>query len=181
MKRILLQGVHQAGDGPVEFLVRAAQFFNLVYGVKDGGVMLTPELPADLRERRGGDLLDNLHSYLARESDGAGVAANFQVLFAQVEMLADALLDQVDGDAFFLRRYDIAQDLLRSGERDDGSCQRSVSHQAGKSALELAHVGLNGAGDVLRHVVGQMEAIVLRLLLEDGDFRLQVGRLNVCD
>jgi len=37
---------------------------------------------------------------------------------------------------FSLRRNDIAQDLLRSGERDDGSCQRSVGHQAGKSALE---------------------------------------------
>jgi len=33
-----------------------------------------------------------------------------------------------------------------------------------------------GAGDVLRHVVGQMEAIVLSLLLENGDFRLQVRR-----
>src|SRR5258708_39195 len=181
MKGILLESVHQAGDGPVEFLVRAAQFFNLVYGVKDGGVMLAAELPADLGERRGGELLDDIHGYLAREGDGAGVAAHFQVLFAQVEMLADALLDQAYANPFFLRRYDIAQDLLRSGERDDGSCQRSVGHQACKSALELAHVGLNGAGDVLRYVVGQMEAIVLSLLLEDGDFRLQVRRLNISD
>ncbi len=45
----------------------------------------------------------------------------------------------------------------------------------------VTRFGLNGAGDVLRHVVGQMEAIVLSLLLEDGDFRLQVGRLNVSD
>jgi len=35
-------------------LSERAQFFNLVYGVKDGGVMLAPELPADLGERRGG-------------------------------------------------------------------------------------------------------------------------------
>ncbi len=101
MRRILLQGVHQARDGAIQFLVRTAQFFNLVYGVKDGGVMLAPELPADLGERRGSELLDDIHGYLARESDGAGVAAHFQVLFAQVEMLADALLDQVDGDAFW--------------------------------------------------------------------------------
>jgi len=79
-------------------------------------------------------------------------------------------------DAMILRKTCCAV-----GKRDDGSCQRSVGHQAGKSALELAHVGLNGAGDVLRHVVGQMEAIVLSLLLENGDFRLQVRRLNVCD
>src|SRR6267143_5088414 len=126
MKRILLQGVHQARNGAIQFLVGAAELFDLVDRVEDGGVMLAPELPADLGERRGGELLDDIHGYLAREGDGAGVAANFQVLFAQVEMLADALLDQVDGDAFFLRSYDIAQDLLRSSERDDGSCQRSV-------------------------------------------------------
>ena len=45
-----------------------------------------------------------------------GIAAHFQILLAQAEMFADPLLNQVDGYALFLRRDDVAQNLLRSGE-----------------------------------------------------------------
>src|SRR2546429_6990366 len=40
-------------------------------------------------------------------------------------------------------------------------------------------VGLDGARDVFRHVVGQAEALVLRLLLQNGDLCFEVGRLDV--
>jgi len=70
-----------------QFFVRAGAILQSCYGVKDGGVMLAPEIA---RPISGSDavvkLLDDIHGYLARESDGAGVAAHFQVLFAQVEM-----------------------------------------------------------------------------------------------
>src|SRR5437879_5401834 len=97
--------------------------------------MLAAELPADLGERRGCELLDDVHSNLAREGDGPGVAAHLQVLLAEVKMLADALLDQVDGDAFFLRRDDVAKYLLRGGERNNGAGERSVGHQARQGAF----------------------------------------------
>src|SRR2546430_8461927 len=68
------------------------------------GVVLAAELTANLRKRGGGELLDDVHRHLARESNRARVAANFQVLFAQVEVLAHAFLDQVDGDALLDRK-----------------------------------------------------------------------------
>ena len=36
----------------------------------------------------------------------------FQILLAQIKMLADPLLDKVDSYAFFLRSDDVAQHLL---------------------------------------------------------------------
>jgi hypothetical protein len=60
-------------------------------------------LPPNCRPISGSDAVvscfDDVHGYLPRESDGAGVAANLQILFAQVEVLADAFLNQIDGDA----------------------------------------------------------------------------------
>src|SRR5215475_4901171 len=73
----LLQSVHQASDRTVQVLVRAAHFFDLVDGVKHGGVVLAAELPADLRQRSSSELLDDVHRDLARESDCTSVAAHF--------------------------------------------------------------------------------------------------------
>src|SRR5882724_937279 len=101
-EKALLEGVHQAGDGAVQLFVGAAHFFDLMDGVQHGGVVFTTELAADFGERSGGELLDDVHGHLPRESDGASVAADFEILLAQIEVLADALLDEVDGDAFFL-------------------------------------------------------------------------------
>jgi hypothetical protein len=112
----LLKCVHQSRDGAVEVFVGAAHLFDLVDRVEHRRVMLAAELAADLRQRRGGELLHDVHRDLSRESDGARVAADFQILLAQVEVLADALLNQVDRNALFLRRDDVAQDLLSGRE-----------------------------------------------------------------
>src|ERR1700687_3153303 len=177
----LLQGVHEACDYQIKVFVGAAQLFDLVDGVKHGGVVLAPELPADLRKRGGSELVDDVQVPLARESDGPGVAAHLQILLAEIEMFADALLNEVDRDTLFLRSDDVGQHLLRGGQRNRHAGQRSVGHQAGQRAFELPHVGLDGAGDVFSDVIGQREAVVFRLFLQDGNFGFQIGRLNVRD
>src|ERR1700677_1660505 len=151
--RRLLQCVHQPRNDAVQIFVRSPQLFNLINRMQHGGVMLPAELPANFRQRRGGQLLHDVHRHLARERDGARVTANFQILFAKIEMLTDALLDQVDGHALFLRRDDVAQNLLRGGQGDGCAGQRSVGHQACQGAFELANVGLDGAGDVFGDVI----------------------------
>src|ERR1700741_3158458 len=98
----LTEGIHQLVDGAVEVLVVAAKRVDLVDRVEDCCVMLATELPADLRERGGGELLHQIHRDLARKRDGLPVRANFQVLLAQTKLLADLLLNQVDGDALLL-------------------------------------------------------------------------------
>ena len=90
--------------------------------------MLAAELAADFGQRGGGELLHDIHRHLARKSDSARIAANFQILLAQIEVFAHALLDQVDRDALFLRRNNVSKHLLRCRKRNDGARKRSVCH-----------------------------------------------------
>ena len=71
--------------------------------------MLAAELAADFRERSGGELLHQVHRDLPGKRDRFGIRADFQVRLAQAKLLADFFLDQVDGDALFLRGDDVAQ------------------------------------------------------------------------
>src|ERR1700730_6590027 len=96
-------------------------------------------------------------------------------------MLAHPLLNQVNGDALFLRRNDVAQNLLRGGKRNGHASQRSVGHQTGQRTFKFAHVGLNGPRNVFGDVIGKREAIVVGLLLKYRDFSLQIWRLNIRD
>src|SRR6202790_5154602 len=143
--------------------------------------MLAAELATDFGKRGGGQLLDDVHGHLARESDGASVAANFQILFTQIEMLADPFLNQVNRDALFLRRDDVAQDLLRGGKRDGHARQGGVSHQTGKCSFKFAHIGLNSPRDVFSNVIGKRKAIVVGLFLKNRNFSFQIRWLDVRD
>src|SRR5713226_741430 len=99
----LYKGVEQLIDRAVQILVAAAQGVDLVDGMQDGGVVLAAELSANLRQRGRGKLLDQVHGNLAGEGDGFGIAPHLQILLAQPELLADTLLDELDGDLLFLR------------------------------------------------------------------------------
>src|SRR5712691_1152850 len=178
---LLLQRVHQARDRAVQILVGPAQLFDLVDGVQDGSVVLAAELAPDLRQRGGGELLHDIHRYLAWKSDGPRVAANLQVLLAQIEVLAHAFLDQVDGDALFLRSDDVPEHLLRRRQRTGSAGQRSIRHQARQRAFQFAYVGFDCPRNIFRNVVRQAEAFVLRFFLQNGDLSLEIRRLDVRD
>lgn len=98
----LLDGIEQLGDGAVQLLVGAAERVDFVDGMEHGGVVLAAELASDFRQRGGGELLHQVHGNLARVGDGFRVRAHLQVFGAELEVLADALLDQFDGDALIL-------------------------------------------------------------------------------
>src|SRR5262249_22395598 len=128
--------VEQLIDRAVQILVAAPESVDLVNRVQDGGVVLAAELPADLRQRRRGELLHQVHGDLAREGDGLGVAAHLQVLLAQPELLADALLDQVDGDLLLLGGDDVPEHLLGGAQGDRGAGQQAISEEPRQRAFE---------------------------------------------
>src|SRR4029077_3929695 len=162
-----------------QIFVVAAQSFNLIDGVQHGGVMFAAELLSDLRQRSGSQLLHQIHGDLARESDGLGIRTYFEILIPEAKLLADALLDQFNGDLFFLSGDDIAQSLLCRAEIYGRSGQRSVSDQPRQGALQFANVGLDRARDELSDVVGKVKTLRFGFLLEDGDLGLQIGRLDI--
>src|SRR5580765_4849495 len=73
--------------------------------------MAPSKAPNSLKERKFSRtvfsrvrLLDDIHRNLARKRDRARIAPNLQILFTQIEAFANAFLNQVYGDALFLRR-----------------------------------------------------------------------------
>ena len=56
-----------------------------------------------------------------------------------------------------------------------------VSVQLLDGALELSDVVLDLFGDELNDVIGQVQFVIVRLALDDGDARLQVRWLDVCE
>ena len=149
--------------------------------MQNGGVVFAAELASDFRERRGGELLDDVHGDLARIGDGFCVGADFQILLAKTELFADAFLDELDGDLFFLGGNDVAKDLLRIAEIERDSRERCVGDQASERAFEFADVGFDGARDKFGDIVGQNDAIVFGFFLKDRDFGFEIGRLNIGD
>ena len=99
------------------------------------------------------------------------------------EALDDRLLDLLDGDLGHLALWeDVLQHLLREldGHRPPG--QRREGDNARERAFELADVRGDAAGDEGEDLrVGDVDRVRLHLLAQDGDARLQVGRLDVGD
>ncbi len=105
----------------------------------------------------------------------------FKILVAQAELLADSFLNQVDGDALFLRGDDVAQHLLRGDQVQARAGERGVGHQAVRAPSSSRTLDLIDARDVFGDVIGNLNALGLRFFLQDGDFRFEVGRLDVGD
>src|SRR3984885_13778668 len=149
--------------------------------MQHGGVVLAAKLAADFGKRRGGELLYYEHGHLARQYDLPGITADVQILGAQSEDFTDAFLNLLDSDFLFLRLDNIFQDLLRGGEIQFSAGERRVGHQADERAFELANIRFDGAGNILGDFIGNLDAFALRFFLQNGDFRFEVGQLNIGD
>ena len=90
-------------------------------------------------------------------------------------------LNLLDGDFLFLRLDDVLQHLLGSGQIDFHAGERGVGHQADQRAFELANVRFDRAGDVFGDVIRQAHSLAFRLLLQNGDFGFEIGRLDIGD
>src|SRR5271168_2731003 len=149
--------------------------------MEHGGVMFAAKLASNFGKRRGGELLHDEHGHLTRQDDLPGVAADVEILGAQAEDFADALLDLLDGDLLLLRLDNIFQDLLRGGKIQFRAGEGSVGHQADERAFELADIGFDGAGDVLGDFIGELHAFAFGFFLQNGDFGFEIGQLNIGD
>src|SRR6266851_9948816 len=54
-----------------------------------------------------------------------------------------------------------------------------MRHQANQRAFQFTHIRPDVRGDKQRHIRRQCYPFLLRLFLQDGDFRLQIWRLNI--
>ena len=71
----------------------------------------------------------------------------------------------------------LGDDICRDGLLDEGS----VGDDARQGALEFADVAVDAVGDEHQDIVRHVDVVEQRLVLEDGDARLEVRRLDVGD
>jgi len=144
--------------------------------LQHGRVMLAAELPA-ISGSEAVVSCSRCTGYLTRESNSARVAPNLQILLTQIEMLADAFLDEVDGHAFFLRSDDVTEDLLR--RRQGNLPRRSGRHTPFKRVnapsnsrtLDLIARAMYSATSS-----GKTKPVVLGFFLQNRNLCLEIRR-----
>ena len=96
-----------------------------------------------------------------------------------VEMDSDRLLNGFDVDLGILRRYQVAQGLVREFQSYSAVIGGGKRHQPVQAAFELAYIGKNVLGDVLSNLQWQDKVVIRGFFLQDGDPSFEVGRRNV--
>ena len=69
--------------------------------------------------------------------------------------------------------------MLRHVDGDGFLVEQRLCHERVHHAFQLADVVAHIAGDVLHHLLGEGDAVVVQLLTNDGGTRGKVGRLKV--
>ena len=122
---------------------------DLAHRMQHGRVVAPAEAPADLGQRAQRQRLRKIHGDLARAHDIGGAARGQDVGAADVEMGRDQLLDVLDLDPLRLMRADQIPDReLGRLDAERRAVQRGVREQTIDGAVEVAAVGLDGAGDI---------------------------------
>ena len=168
-------------DGVVDQLFDLAVVFNLLLyllqRINDGGVMSAAEFLADIDHGQRRDLSG------ARVADvGALVLLRADLVSRNAEGARYLVNDALDRD---LRRHIVVQNvgnyLLRRRDGDLFVIEKILRLELFDRALELADIGFELGGDELADLVGEVDVEQLRLALDDGDARFDVGRLDVGD
>ncbi len=146
----------------------------------DGRVVASAELEADFGRGVLGHLARDVHRELAREGDDARALLALELLRAQVEVVGNGALDEVDGDVRLLGRGEDVLEL-RTGDFDGDVLvdELGVRDELGERRLEVPDVGRDVVTDEADRLLRDVQVERLDLLLEDGVARLVAGRLKV--
>src|SRR6056297_525294 len=169
-----------------DLLNHAAKLFVGFHLVLDGVVrvdhrrMVAPsEVQADGFEGMLRQLLAEVHRDLSGPHHLALARFGAHQVFGDVEVLAHDPLNLLDREVDLTLLHQVAQHLLRKLEIEFTLVQRGVGEEANESAFELPDVAFDVVGDELDDLLVELNAIVFGLALQDGDARLESGRLHV--
>ena len=174
-------------DGVVDQLFDLAVVFNLLLyllqRIDDGGVMSAAEFLADIDHGQRRDFSGDVDGDMTRVADvGALVLLRADLVSRNAEGARYLVNDALDRD---LRRHIVVQNvgnyLLRRRDGDLFVIEKILRLELFDRALELADIGFELGGDELADLVGEVDVEQLRLALDDGDARFDVGRLDVGD
>ena len=163
-----------------EVLVGFAQVVDRTAGVENRSVVLATAVQTNVGQRTLGHLLGEVHGDLTRLNDLTLARLGLEQLDGQVEVIAHHFLDVVDAD-FAGRVLDkLVNHLLGEVERDGLAVQAALRDQADERTFQFANVRIDRVGEVLHDFTGQLDAIGVHLLFEDGHPGLEARHLNIC-
>ena len=125
---------------------------------------------ADARGRERGQLLRQVHRHLASLHDRSLARTRQDFLRIDLEVLARAFEDKL------CRQLRALLPGLSDGAQDDLLCQLEVDvacphdgigQQGVEHAFEVTHAGIDSAGDVGDHLLGNLQAVVADLAAQD--------------
>ena len=148
------------GDVLLEGLVRGHEVAHGRAGVEDRCVVLAAELGADGRERAARDeVAAHVHGDLAGLDNLALAALGQEHVAGDLEVVADHVLDPVDGDFLLLLPYDVADDAAGELHRNILVRERRMRDERDQRPFQLAEVGGHPRGEELQHIFGNTHAL----------------------
>ena len=139
-------------------------------------MVLAAEAETDLGEAGSGELAGEKHRDHARAGDALVATWPFEVGDADGEVGSDGFLYGLDRDgspSTLLGR--LTDHLADEPGGDRNAFEVGEGRDPNEGAFELADVALDLLRQIHADVVGDGDAVVLRLLTKNGDARLEVG------
>ena len=142
--------------------------------------MVAPEGLSDLGQRQVGELAAQIHGDLAGLDDVVTALRGTHLLNRHAEVDGALTHDEADGDLVVVRvGHEVLEHHLREIQVDALLVQRRPRADAHERALQLTDVRGDARGHVLEDLRRDLEALGVRLLVQDCDAGLQVRRLNI--
>ena len=142
--------------------------------------VVASESLSDLGQGQVGELAAQIHGDLAGFDDVVAALLGTHLFNGDAEVDGTLAHDEADGDLIVVRvGHEVLEHHLREVEVDALLVQRRPRADANESALQLTNVRGDARGHVFEDLRGDLEALGIRLLMEDRDAGLQVRRLNV--
>ena len=147
----------------------------------DGRVVASAHEFSDARGRHPRVFLRQIHRHLSCRHQLALAALAIDRRRAHTEVVAYGFENVIDGERAVVGLHGALDDALGQPHVDGAVIDHAVGHQRIHCAFEVAHAAVGRLGDVLHHLVGNLQAVALDFVLENVDAELRVGLFELGD
>ena len=162
-----------------EALVHAHALLHLLAAVYHGAVVAVAHELAYAAGRHLGVFLGEEHGHLASRHVVAPAALAVHLGGGDVVVGAHGLHDVVHGEGAVVGLHGAVDDALGQLHGDVAAVDDAVGQQSHDGSLYLADAAVVGAGHVLHHVLGNVEAVAAHLHAYDVGAELHVGLVQL--
>lgn len=174
-----LNGSAKLVDVLLEDRVRGEMVLNGLVGMNNSAMVPPAKMEANRLQGRICQLFGEIHRNLAGEDDFLFPGLRPEEIWGHVVELRDDALNFIYRDRTLHILHDNAKNISRQGQINIAGLKGRSGKQADEAAFEFADIGCYVRSNEIDHLLREVEAVFLALLVEDGDARLEIGGLDV--